>query len=181
MNDFIQINPTSLTGKKYWRSLDQLANTPQFREWAEREFQDGASEMLSGGSRRTLLKLMAAGFGLAGLTACRRPVEHILPMSKGIEGYVHGVPSHYATVASVGGAAIGLIVKSFDGRPIKVEGNPRHPYSLGSTSAHTQALVLDVYDPDRVKGVSRKGKKASWDQFTGWWKQQASGLGDGSG
>lgn len=181
MNDFIQINPTSLTGKKYWRSLDQLADTPQFREWAEREFQDGASEMLSGGSRRTLLKLMAAGFGLAGLTACRRPVEHILPMSKGIEGYVHGVPVHYATVASVGGAAVGLIVKSFDGRPIKVEGNPRHPYSLGATSAHTQALVLDVYDPDRVKSVSQKGKKSSWDQFNAWWKQQAAGLGDGSG
>lgn len=181
MNDFIQINPTSLTGKKYWRSLDQLADTPQFREWAEREFQDGASEMLSGGSRRTLLKLMAAGFGLAGLTACRRPVEHILPMSKGIEGYVHGTPVHYSSVANVGGAAVGVVLKSFDGRPIKVEGNPRHPYSLGATSAHTQAMVLDVYDPDRTKMVTRQGKKSSWDQFGAWWKQQAAGLGDGAG
>lgn len=181
MNDFIQINPTSLTGKKYWRSLDQLADTPQFRQWAEREFQDGASEMLSGGSRRTLLKLMAAGFGLAGLTACRRPVEHILPMSKGIEGYVHGKPVHYSSVANVGGAAVGLVLKSFDGRPIKVEGNPRHPYSLGGTSAHMQAMVLDVYDPDRTKAVEQQGRKASWEKFGAWWKQQAAGLGDGSG
>lgn len=181
MNELIQINPSSLTGKKYWRSLDHLADSPQFRAWAEREFQDGASEMLAGGSRRTLLKLMAAGFGLAGLTACRRPVENIMPMSKGIEGYVHGRPVHYATVTSTGGAATGLIVESNDGRPTKVEGNPRHPFSLGATNAHQQALVLDLYDPDRAKEVQRAGVRSSWDEFGAWWKEESGKLGDGAG
>lgn len=181
MNELIQINPSSLTGKKYWRSLDHLADSPQFRAWAEREFQDGAAEMLAGGSRRTLLKLMAAGFGLAGLTACRRPVENILPMSKGVEGLVPGRPVHYATVASTGGVATGLIVESNEGRPTKVEGNPRHPFSLGATNAHQQGLVLDLYDPDRTTQVQKSGVKSSWDEFSSWWKNQSAQLGDGAG
>ena len=68
-----------MTGTKYWRSLNQLADTPEFREWVDSEFPANATEMLDGNSRRTVLKMMAASFGLAGLTACRRPVEHILP------------------------------------------------------------------------------------------------------
>ncbi len=180
MNDLIQINPSSLTGKKYWRSLDHLADTPQFREWVEREFQDGASEML-GGSRRTLLKLMAAGFGLAGMTACRRPVEHILPYSKGVEGLVLGKPVNYATVAGNGAVATGLIVECNDGRPTKVEGNPRHPASLGATNAFLQASVLDVYDPDRARHVSHDGARSSWSEFAAWWKDESARLGDGAG
>ena len=78
----IQIN-TKQTGKKYWRSLDQLAQTPQFQEWLHREFPASAEEVMDGASRRNVLKLMAASFGLAGLTACRRPVEHLLPNGKG--------------------------------------------------------------------------------------------------
>jgi len=181
MNELIQLNASGVSGKKYWRSLDQLSNTPQFRQWVEREFQEGAPEMLQGGSRRNLLKLMAAGFGLAGLTACRRPVETILPHAKGVEDYVPGRPLHYATVASLGGAATGLIVECNDGRPTKVEGNPRHPYSQGTTSAHVQALVLNLYDPDRLKSVARKGVKSSWDEFGAWWKGEAAKLGDGAG
>ncbi len=180
MNELIQLNASSLSGKKYWRSLDELSNTAQFRQWVEREFQEGASEML-GGSRRSLLKLMAAGFGLAGLTACRRPEEKILPLAKSVEDYIPGRPLHYATVASMGGAATGLIVECNDGRPTKVEGNARHPYSLGATNAHLQALVLNLYDPDRMKGVSRKGAKSSWDEFGAWWKTEAAKLGDGAG
>ena len=60
MNELIQLNASSLTGKKYWRSLDQLSNTPEFRQWVEREFQEGASELMNGASRRNMLKLMAA-------------------------------------------------------------------------------------------------------------------------
>ena len=157
------------------------ADSPQFRAWAEREFQDGAADMLQGGSRRTLLKLMAAGFGLAGLTACRRPVENILPLSKGVEGYVHGRPVHYATVASTCGVATGLIVEANDGRPTKVEGNPRHPASLGATNAHQQGLVLDLYDPDRAKEVQKGGVRSSWDEFASWWKEESAKLGDGAG
>ena len=99
------------TGKQYWRSLDELAETPAFREWLHREFPAHASELLG---RRTLLKLMAASFGLAGLTACRRPEEKILPASKGLEGSVPGNPLYYATVMTLAGSGVGLMVECID-------------------------------------------------------------------
>lgn len=171
----------SHTGKEYWRSLDQLADTPQFREWVHREFSEGASEMLDGSSRRTLLKLMAASFGLAGLTACRRPVENILPAAMNVEDYIPGRPLYYATATSVSGAATGLIVETHDGRPTKVEGNPSHPFSLGACSAHAQASVLNLYDPDRSKTVLREGAKSSWEEFTKFAKEHFASLGQGEG
>ena len=82
----------SLAGKAYWRSLDQLADTPEFRAWAEREFPAGASELKDGATRRDFVKIMSASFLLAGLgafgTGCRRPEEKIYPFSKLPEGYV---------------------------------------------------------------------------------------------
>src|SRR5258707_5966742 len=88
-------------GRKYWRSLDQLADAPEFRQWVEREFPAGASEFADPVSRRHFVKIMSASFMLAGLgvagTGCRRPEEKILPFSKMPEGYVHGVAQHYVT------------------------------------------------------------------------------------
>jgi MoCo/4Fe-4S cofactor protein with predicted Tat translocation signal len=183
MSSLIQINPASATGKQYWRSLNELAATPEFRDWAEREFGDGASEMLGSASRRSLLKLMAASFGLAGMAACRRPVENILPHSKGIEGYVHGRPLHYATALTVGGAATGLIVRCNDGRPTKIEGNPRHPYSLGATTALMQAALLNVYDPDRAKAPRKGEATTTWAEFAAFAKDHftSAKLGEGDG
>lgn len=181
MSHLIQINPASVTGKQYWRSLNDLAGQPEFRDWVEREFPEGASEMLNGGSRRSMLKLMAASFGLAGLSACRRPVEKILPQAKGIEGHIPGKSAHYATVATTGGHATGLIVEVVDGRPIKIEGNPRHPASLGGTNAFQQASILSLYDPDRAAGVKRKGQRSSWDAFGSWLKTESATWGDGAG
>jgi molybdopterin-containing oxidoreductase family iron-sulfur binding subunit len=181
MSELIQINPTSLTGKRYWRSLNELAKGPAFDKWVENEFGPGASEMLEGGSRRNLLKLMAAGFGLAGLTACRRPVEKILPHAKGVENYVHGKPMHYATVYCVGGAASGLLVEANDGRPTKIEGNPKHPQSLGATGAQAQASVLNLYDPDRAARVEKNGARASWDDFRAWARGEMEATGTGAG
>src|SRR5215831_19244938 len=96
-SELIRISNTQATGKKYWRSLDALSQKPAFREWVAREFPEGATDLLDGASRRNVLKLMAASFGLAGLTACRRPVEKILPAAKGIEDYVPGQSYFYAT------------------------------------------------------------------------------------
>ena len=183
MSQFVQINPTTTTGRKYWRSLSQLSGTPEFKQWVEREFPEGATDAASAGSRRSLLKLMAASFGLAGLAACRRPVEKILPHAKGVEGLIHGKPLHYATVATVGGAATGLMVQTHEGRPTKVEGNEKHPASLGATSAHMQSLVLSLYDPDRARGVRKAGARSSWDEFTAWANGEFSAekQGDGAG
>jgi len=123
------------TGKKFWRSLNELASTPKFKEWLVQEFPEGATDLLDRGSRRRFMQLMAASMGLAGLTACRRPVEKILPYAKGVEGLVHGAPQHYATVMNVAGQAQPLVVEAIDGRPVKIEGNRKHPISNGAANA----------------------------------------------
>jgi molybdopterin-containing oxidoreductase family iron-sulfur binding subunit len=167
------------TGKTYWRSLNQLAGTQEFSEWVHREFPANASEMLDANSRRTVLKLMAASFGLAGLSACRRPVEHILPYSKGVEDMIPGHPYFYSTVMSMGGVTAGLLVESHDGRPTKIEGNPDHPASLGAATAMQQAAILGLYDPDRSSKVLESGKDSDWKSFEAAVKDLS--LGDGSG
>jgi MoCo/4Fe-4S cofactor protein with predicted Tat translocation signal len=158
--NLISIQTANPTGKKYWRSLNDLADTPEFREFVNREFPANATEMLDGNSRRTVLKLMAASFGLAGLTACRRPVEHIEPIinypSQAAE-YLPGEPFFYSTVHSMGGHVTGLLVETHDGRPTKVEGNPDHLHSLGAATAFEQATVLGLYDPDRSAHVLQGG------------------------
>lgn len=171
------------TGRRYWRSLEELAGTPEFRRWVEREFPKGASELLSSSSRRTLLRLMAASFGLAGLVACRRPEEKILPLSKGVEHYIPGKPLYYATAMNLAGSVTGLVVEAHDGRPTKVEGNPRHPESLGACSAFAQASVLSLYDPDRSRRVLRQGRSSSWEEFARFAADhfRAELLGRGSG
>ncbi|MBI3880184.1 MAG: TAT-variant-translocated molybdopterin oxidoreductase [Verrucomicrobia bacterium] len=143
--------PEPEVGPKYWRSLDQLADTPEFHAWLEREFPAGASEWTDAPSRRHFVKIMSASFllGGIGLTGCRRPEENILPFSKMPENYIHGVPKYYATARPTRGTAVPLLVKSTDGRPTKVEANPEHPASAG-TDHFTQASILDLYDPDRA-------------------------------
>src|SRR5277367_2126365 len=174
------INITRTTGPKYWRSLDELAQTPQFREWVSKEF-PGGTEILDGQSRRNVLKVMAASFGLAGLAACRRPVDHILPYSHGVEDLIPGQAYYYSTVMSLAGQATGLLVETHDGRPTKIEGNPDHPFSLGAATAMQQAAILGLYDPDRSSRFLENGAetKKGWAEFQVYLK--AIALGDGSG
>src|SRR5438552_5108258 len=144
--------PEPETGQKYWRSLSHLADTPEFRQWVEREFPSGASELSDPVTRRHFVKIMSASFLLAGtgLSGCRRPEEKILPFGKAPENYIHGAPQFYATAMPTRGSAVPLVVKSSDGRPTKVEGNALHPDSNGAADRYAQASVLDVYDPDRA-------------------------------
>jgi len=152
----------------HWRSIEALEGTPRLQKWAETEFGSAFSEGMSEGSRRNILKIMAASFGLAGLVACRRPEEHILPVAKAVEDVVPGKPSFYNTVYTTRGWATGVQVEVHDGRPTKIEGNPAHPASRGAATAQAQASVLGVYDPDRLKKVQHDGKAvewADWDKF----------------
>src|SRR3974377_2565529 len=85
------------SGKAYWRSLDQLADTPEFRDWVDRRFPQSMRELLSGVvDRRRFLQLMAASLGLAGLAGCRRPELKALPYSKPPEEVVPGLPNFFA-------------------------------------------------------------------------------------
>jgi len=171
--------PPAPAAPEYWRSLDQLAETPEFRQWVEREFPEDASAVLDGNSRRTMLKIMAASFGLAGLAACSRPEYRLAPQARGREDYVPGQAYNYTSVFSLGGHASGLVVQTYEGRPSKIEGNPDHPASLGAATALAQASLLGVYDPDRSKTLLDGGKDSNWDRFEAAVKGLS--LGDGSG
>jgi molybdopterin-containing oxidoreductase family iron-sulfur binding subunit len=154
---------------RYWRSLDDLQDTPEFSAWMEKEFPSLLDEVSTPASRRQFLKIMGASAALAGLTACRWPAEEIVPFAYRPEGVVPGVPQQFATAFELDGAALGLLVTSYDGRPIKVEGNPNHPASLGRTSARAQALILEMYDPDRSRQVVRRGREAAtFDDLAGF-------------
>jgi molybdopterin-containing oxidoreductase family iron-sulfur binding subunit len=156
------------SGKQYWKSLDELGEAPEFKNFLEREFPEGASEMGSGVSRRKFLQVMGAGMALAGVSGCkviRRPEQNILPYNKMPESLIPGIAQFYATSMSVGGEAVGLLVESHEGRPTKVEGNPKHPSSLGATGKYHQASVLGLYDPERSKLPRKAGQESDWNAF----------------
>src|ERR1043165_854616 len=146
-------------GQQYWRSLEEISQTPEFVEMLQREFPNGASEWEDGVSRRSFLKMAAASLALAGLTAStRQPVREILPYVKQPEELVPGEPLFYATSMCLGGYATGVLAKSHEGHPIKVDGSPEHPASLGGSSIWMQASILDLYDPDRAQAVLCNGE-----------------------
>jgi molybdopterin-containing oxidoreductase family iron-sulfur binding subunit len=115
-------------------------------------------------SRRQALGLLASGIA-SGLAACSKPAEEIIPYVKMPAGLVPGEPLKFATTLSLSGFGRGVIVTSIDGRPIKVEGNPHHPASLGATDVFAEAAVLSLYDPDRSRAILNKGEIASPEAF----------------
>jgi molybdopterin-containing oxidoreductase family iron-sulfur binding subunit len=164
----------------YWRSLGELENSASFRENLEREFPEGASELPEGVTRREMLQLLGASLSLAGLAACRRPVEKIVPYVNAPEEIVPGIPRHYATTMPFGRSAYGLVVESHEGRPTKIEGNELHPSTSGRSSVRAQAAILGLYDPDRAQRVRHDGKDATWADFvTAWGELEKKHLEDG--
>ncbi len=154
------------TGKEFWRSLEEVAETQEFQAWVEDEFPHRAS--ISEVDRRSFLKYMGASLALAGLSGCRGmflPQKKIVPYVNQPEELVPGKPLFYATVMSLGGYATGLLVEQATGRPIKIEGNPEHPASLGATDAIMQGALLDFYDPDRSQDILEEGRFGTWDSF----------------
>jgi len=147
-----------LAGPKYWRSLDELAETPGFKARLEREFPDGAST-LDGVDRRQFMKIMAASFALGGvgLAGCRRPEANILPFGKSVEGFIQGLPLYYATAMPLRRSALPLLAETHQGRPTKLEGNPGYAPHGGASSLAAQASLLDLYDPDRATGHTEGG------------------------
>ena len=164
-------------GKSYWRSLEELADAPEFREFVEREYPQHAEEWNDPVERRTFLKLMGASLALAGLSGCVfQPPERIVPNVRQPEDSVPGKALFFATASSLGGIATPLLARSNEGRPTKLEGNPDHPNSRNgdpndrgssATDIFSQASVLSLYDPDRSQIPLYREESRTWSTFVG--------------
>jgi MoCo/4Fe-4S cofactor protein with predicted Tat translocation signal len=153
-------------GRLYWRSLGELSDTPEFRDYLHREFPEQASEWNDPKGRRNFLKLMSASLTLAGVGACtKQPPEQIVPYVRQPEEIVPGRPLFFASAITLSGVARPVLVESHMGRPTKIEGNPEHPASMGATDVLTQAAVLGLYDPDRAQTVTYRGEVRPWGAF----------------
>lgn len=179
------------TGRQYWRSLGELEDTPEFTEWLQREFPQGAAELANpdpdaqdgGVSRRNFVKLMGAATALAGfgMSGCRRPERFLVPYKEHVEWIVPGKPLLFASVKPrVGGRGCDpLVVTTYEGRPVKVDGNSMHPMMSGGSDAFTQASVLDMYDPDRSRSFLRSGEEVTAEDFeSGFLKGFRDGKGE---
>ena len=153
-------------GQAYWRSVDELADTAGVPGGGGAGVPLRGAEWVDPVSRRGFLKLMGASMALAGLAGCtKQPDEPIYPYVKAPEDLILGKPMYFATAHPFATGAVPLLVKSDQFRPIKIDGNPEHPYNLGTSDAFTQATVLDLYDPDRSKQVTYRGEVRSWAEF----------------
>ena len=139
-------------GRSYWRSVDQVDQTEKFLNFEQREFEEEATVVPESLTRRNFSKILAASFALAGgSVACRRPEQTIFPYAKSPEEIIPGKPLFYATSSPRTNGSIGLLVKSNEGRPTKIEGLPNHPVNKGKTDHFAQADILDLYDPNRLQ------------------------------
>lgn len=157
-------------GPRLWRSLEELADLPEVRRYVEAEFPDIVQAATI--DRRTLLRLMSASLALGGLAACDGSDASrnapLLSQSHAMPGYTPGVPLTVATSLPLDGYGRGVLVKMQEGRPIKIEGNPLHPASLGATDVFAQADILSLYDPDRSDAPLQNGTPRSWEELSGF-------------
>ena len=180
----MQDGKDSRSGKQYWRSLEELADSPVFHEFVAREYPQHAEEWKDPIERRTFIKLMGASMALAGLSGCVfQPPEKIVPYIKQPEEEVPGKSLFYATAAPLLGAATPVLVRSNEGRPTKIEGNPDHPNNRpldfpaddpgrdprgsSATDIFTQASILGLYDPDRSQTLTYREDIRTWTSFVG--------------
>ncbi len=146
------------TGKKYWRSLEEVAEQPEFQLWMDDEFPNRSTIMQI--NRRDLLKFMGASMALAGLSGCRSvflPEDKVVPYVKQPEELVPGKALFYASSVVLAGYATGVLVEQHEGRPTLLTGNPDHPASKGALDSISQAEILNLYDPDRADNVTYLG------------------------
>ncbi len=176
--DLVQIRQRAAgNGRQYWRSLEELAGTPEFQAFLEHEFPQHSEQAEALGlagpvNRRQMISLMGASLAMAGLTGCSNPPDKIVPYVTPPEYMIPGKPLFFASSFEQGGFATGVLVESHMGRPTKIEGNPEHPASLGSTDVFTQASILQMYDPDRSQTVLHLGNISGWEAFQAWFNEQ---------
>jgi Fe-S-cluster-containing dehydrogenase component len=147
------------------RSPQEQTKIDEFMEHLKDEYPSRPEEV-NNLNRRDFMKLVSASLILAGLSACvPQPNEKLVPYVNPPADVTPGKYTYYATAMEVDGYARGLLVKSTMGRPLKAEGNPSHPASLGATDPFGQAALLDLYDPDRSQVVRNQNRISTWDNF----------------
>jgi len=168
------------TGRTWWRSLDELEGSEEFKKFVDAEFPSQAPKLLDAVSRRNFLKVMGASMAIMTLAGCRWPEEEIVPFAHRPENTTPGIPKTFASTMELGGIGTPVLVKSYDGRPIKVDGNGEHPAGSRGSTAVTQASVLGLYDPDRATRPTKAGKIQSWSSFDSFISSHFAALSDGS-
>ncbi|WP_017257038.1 TAT-variant-translocated molybdopterin oxidoreductase [Pedobacter arcticus] len=165
--------------KKYWKGLEEVNNTPEFAEHSKNEFAEPipVEELLEGSGlnsvapRRDFLKAMGFGLGAVSLAACNvAPVQKSIPYLIKPEEVTPGIPNYYSS-SYKGGS---ILVKTREGRPIKIEGNPSCLINQGGLNGQAQAAVLDLYDISKLKGPLKGGAEYSWDDVDTYVKRQLS-------
>ena len=148
--------------KIYWKGIGQLTNSTSFVKNAHDEFAQPGPEEDLGHSRRDFLKMMGFGVAAASLAACETPVRNAIPFVNKPEDFDASIPNYYASTYINGGDCCSIVVKTREGRPIKVDGNALSSVTKGGTSAQVEASVLSLYDNDRLRGPKALGKKIDW-------------------
>ncbi len=164
---------------QFWRSMSELEGTAEFDAALAREFGTDVGDKSSGVNRRHFVQIMGASLALAGASGCRWDKDNIHSFTRSPQSHTPGKPKYFASAYETDGVAQPVMVTSYDYRPIKVDGNPKHPMSLGASDITTQGTILELYDPDRSKRVLADGKESSWDAFKAFAKQAFKGNGAG--
>lgn len=169
-------------GQAYWKSLDDRANTPEFQDWIQGEFPQGADDV-AGVNRRSFMKIMAASFGLAGFgfTGCRAPTQYIMPYGRQPENMIPGIANYFSSSQPGTVDNIPLVVETHQGRPTKIEGNPSYLPYRGATNTYTQASVLDLYDPDRAQRSTQGGRRLRQSEVKDKFDRLRDEMGESSG
>ena len=151
--------------KTYWKGLEQLENTAEFQERANKEFPDYLP--LNGGdtgepSRRDFLKMMGFGVAAVSLAACEAPVRKAIPYVNKPLDVDPGIPNYYASTYAMGNDVVSVVVKTREGRPIKIEGNELSVTSKGGTTTQVESSVLSLYDSERLQNPQISGEDTDW-------------------
>lgn len=162
--DSLRTRKADAAGRRQWRSLEDLAETPRFQAHLKAEFAEAAT--VSPVNRRDFMKIMGASMAFAGATGCtKQNKEYIIPYVTQPEDLVPGKPLNYATALAWQGVGRGVLVESHMGRPTKIEGNPDHPDGAGTSGVIMQAAILGMYDPDRSQTLRYRARIGVWDRF----------------